>query len=103
MPNFNPKMMMKGSTSAQRASRNARNISPADWRGGGAMFSERATNHQAAQSAAPIIRPGKMPAKNRREIDTLAATPKTTNPMLGGMNGAMIPAEAIRPAERALS
>ena len=44
-----------------------------------------------------------MPAKKSREIETLAATPKTTKPMLGGMIGAMIPAEAISPAERALS
>ena len=44
-----------------------------------------------------------MPAKNNFEIETLAATPKTTKPMLGGMIGAMMPADAIRPAERALS
>jgi hypothetical protein len=44
-----------------------------------------------------------MPARNSFEIETLAATPKTTKPMLGGRIGAMIPAEAMRPAERALS
>ena len=44
-----------------------------------------------------------MPARNSLEIDTLAATPKITKPMLGGITGAMMPAEAIRPAERALS
>ena len=44
--------------------------------------------------------PGKMPAMNSLEIDTLAATPKITKPMLGGMIGAMMPADAIRPAER---
>ena len=52
---------------------------------------------------AASIRPGKIPAKNSFEIDTLAATPNTTKPMLGGNTGATIPAEAIRPAERALS
>ena len=44
-----------------------------------------------------------MPAMKSFEIETFAATPKTTNPILGGMIGAMIPAEAINPAERALS
>ena len=44
-----------------------------------------------------------MPAMNSFEIETFAATPKTTNPMLGGITGAMIPAEAIKPADRALS
>ena len=47
--------------------------------------------------------PAKMPAMHSLEIDTMAATPKITKPMLGGMIGAMMPAEAIRPAERALS
>ena len=36
-------------------------------------------------------------------MDTLAATPKITNAMLGGMTGAMMLAEASKPAERALS
>ena len=40
---------------------------------------------------------------NSLEMDTLAATPKITNPILGGMTGAMMPADAIRPAERPLS
>ncbi len=51
----------------------------------------------------PINSPGKIPAKNSFEIETFAATPKTTKPMLGGMIGAMMPAEAISPAERDLS
>lgn len=37
----------------------------------------------------------------RREIETLAATPKMMKAMLGGITGAMIPDAAIRPAERA--
>ena len=43
-----------------------------------------------------------MPAMNSLEIETLAATPKTTKPMLGGMIGAMIEAADNRPAERAV-
>ena len=37
------------------------------------------------------------------EMETLPATPKITNPMLGGMTGAMMPADAIKPADRARS
>ena len=44
-----------------------------------------------------------MPARNSLVIDTLAATPKMTKPMLGGMIGPMMPAAAISPPERALS
>ena len=44
-----------------------------------------------------------MPAMKSFEIDTFAATPKITKPMLGGIMGAMMLAEASRPAERALS
>ncbi|MGY4326777.1 hypothetical protein ACVWWG_001194 [Bradyrhizobium sp. LB7.2] len=39
-----------------------------------------------------------MPARNSLEIDTLAATPKMTKPMLGGMTGPMTPPAATRPA-----
>ena len=53
--------------------------------------------------ATPISRPGTMPAMNSLLIDTLAATPKITKPIDGGMIGAMMPAEAIRPPARALS
>lgn len=41
-----------------------------------------------------------MPAMNSREMETLAATPKTMKPMEGGITGAMIPDAAISPAER---
>ena len=34
-----------------------------------------------------------MPARNSFEIETLAATPKMTKPIDGGMIGAMIPAD----------
>ena len=37
------------------------------------------------------------------EIETLAATPKITSPMLGGITGPMTPVAAIRPPARALS
>ena len=95
--------MMKGSTSAQAAWRSAWITSASDLRGGGVMTSLRTCHHQVAHSAAASISPGKMPAMNSLDTDTLAMTPKTTKPMLGGMTGAMIPAEAMSPAERALS
>ena len=47
--------------------------------------------------------PGTIPAMNSLEMDTLPATPKITKPMLGGMTGAMMLADAINPAERARS
>ena len=47
--------------------------------------------------------PGTIPAMKSLEMDTLPATPKITKPMLGGITGAMMPAEAIRPADRARS
>ena len=40
---------------------------------------------------------------NSLEMDTLAATPKITKPIDGGMMGAMMLADANKPAERALS
>ena len=39
-----------------------------------------------------------MPARNNFEIETPAATPKMTKPMLGGITGAMMPPAATRPA-----
>ena len=39
-----------------------------------------------------------MPARNSFEIETPPATPNSTNPMLGGMTGAMMPPAATRPA-----
>ena len=47
--------------------------------------------------------PGKMPAKKSLVTDTLAATPKITNPIDGGMIGPITPQAAIRPPLRALS
>ena len=52
---------------------------------------------------APSISPGAMPARNSLDMETFAATPKITKPIEGGMIGAMIEAEASRPAERAVS
>ena len=37
------------------------------------------------------------------EIETLAATPKITSPMLGGITGPITPVAAIRPPAHALS
>ena len=54
-------------------------------------------------SAAPLIRPGAIPARNSWELDPLAATPKMIRPMEGGRTGAMMPVAAIRPPERARS
>ena len=102
-PNFRPNTMMKGSTKAQVARRSASTTSAAVLRGGGTTTSLRTRYHQVNTSDTASQMPGKMPAMNSLEIDTLAATPKMTKAMLGGMMGAMMPAEAIRPAERALS
>jgi hypothetical protein len=41
-----------------------------------------------------------MPARNSLPIDTLAMTPKTINPIDGGITGAITPPAAISPAER---
>src|SRR5436309_5292240 len=81
-PIFRPTMMITGRTSAQPASRNARHTSAADLRGGDAIVSLRTSHHQVTTSETASIRPGKMPAKKSFEIETLAATPKTTKPML---------------------
>jgi hypothetical protein len=102
-PIFRPTMMITGSTSAQAACLIAERTSASDLRAGDAIVSLRASHHHVNHSVAASISAGKMPAKNSLEIETLAATPKMTKPMLGGTTGAMIPAEAIRPAERPLS
>ena len=44
-----------------------------------------------------------MPARNSFVIERLAATPKITKPIEGGMIGPMMPAAATRPAARVLS
>lgn len=44
-----------------------------------------------------------MPARNSLEIETLAATPKMTKPIEGGMIGPITPDAAIRPPDLALS
>ena len=50
--------------------------------------------------ATPINIPGTMPARNSLVMDTLPATPKIIMPMDGGITGAMMPPEAIRPEAR---
>jgi hypothetical protein len=97
------KQKQHGKTKAQVASRKAKPISATDLRGGTCTTSRRANHHQVIHNEAPSKMPGTMPAMKSLEIDTLPATPKMTKPMLGGMTGAMMPAEAIKPAERALS
>ncbi len=52
---------------------------------------------------APIMMPGTIPAKNSFVIEIPPATPKTTKPIDGGMMGAIMPPEAIRPADRGTS
>src|SRR5690606_23586159 len=63
----------------------------------------RTNHHQVNHSDAPISRPGKMPAKNSLDMETLAVTPKMTKPMDGGMIGPMTPDAAMSPPERHLS
>ena len=94
-------MTITGMTSAKVALLKAATTSFPLARGGAWMFSLRTRIHQVTQSAAPSSRPGTMPAMNSLEIETLAATPKTTKPMLGGMIGAMMLAADSSPAERA--
>ena len=103
MPNFRPNTTITGSTSAQVDSRRATMTSALLLRLGAWTTSLRASHHQVSHRETPSSTPGTMPARKSLEIDTLADTPKITNAMLGGITGAMMPAEAIRPAERALS
>ncbi|MET3992912.1 hypothetical protein ABID65_004564 [Bradyrhizobium sp. S3.9.2] len=91
-------MMIIGSIRAQKPSISARQISVKLLRGRRAGFSLRTTHHQAKHRPTPSSRPGTMPARNSFEIETLAATPKMTKPIDGGMTGAMIPPAATRPA-----
>src|SRR4051794_11468826 len=98
IPNLKPTTMMAGSIKAQKPSTTALSISFNDARGGGVRFSLRTTHHHDAHRPAPSIRPGTMPARNSFEIETPAATPKITKPMLGGITGAMMPPAATRPA-----
>ncbi|MGY4481937.1 hypothetical protein ACVWWR_001128 [Bradyrhizobium sp. LM3.2] len=98
MPKRKPTMMIPGSMSAQNPSVTACRISRSEALGGGDRFSLRTTQYQARQRPNPSRRPGTMPARNSLEIDTLAATPKITKPMLGGMTGPMTPPAATRPA-----
>ena len=71
--------------------------------GAGRTFSRLATIHQVMPIASPISKPGTMPARNSLVIDTLPATPKMISPMDGGITGAMMPPEAIRPDARPTS
>src|SRR5258707_8641369 len=102
-PNFRPTSTMIGSTIAHVDSCAAFQISAPVARGGGWMFSFLATSHQVTAIDTPIRRPGTIPARNSLLIETLAATPKMTKPIDGGITGAMIPAEAMRPPALALS
>src|SRR3954452_10299356 len=98
MPKRRPTTMIAGSISAQKPSITARATSRNEARAGGVRFSLRTTHHQEAHSPAPSISPGTMPARNSFEIETPAATPKITKPMLGGITGAMMPPAATSPA-----
>src|SRR2546428_545381 len=98
-----PAALINGSIIAQMDSRGAFIIAANDLRGGTGICSRRLSHHQVTQSEAPINRPGTMPARNSLVIDTLAATPKITKPIDGGMIGAMMPPAASKPADRALS
>src|SRR5690606_24800129 len=95
--------MMTGMPSAQMPARAARRTPRLDFRGAAVRVARRLRPVQVIHSAAPMSSPGTMPARNSLEIDTLADTPKMISPMLGGITGAMMPAEAISPADRFLS
>ena len=95
--------MMIGSSSAQNDSLSLVSTSAPVFFGGGTRASPLTSHHHVPQSAAPINRPGTMPARNSLEIETLPATPKITKPIEGGITGPMMPVAAIRPPERALS
>ena len=58
---------------------------------------------QARRIDTPIRMPGTIPAMNSLVIDTPPATPKTIMPIEGGMTGAMIPPQAMRPQDRLMS
>src|ERR1700712_1474599 len=98
MPKRRPTTMMAGSIKDHKLSMTALAISKNEARGGGVRFSLRTPHHQETHNPTPSIRPGKIPARNSFEIETPAATPKMTKPMLGGMTGAMMPPAATRPA-----
>ncbi len=93
--------MITGSIIAHRLSIRARRRSAPLRRGGRSICSRRATSSQATQRARAIIRPGAIPARNSLVIETPPTTPNSTKPMLGGMIGPMIEAEAISPPDRA--
>ena len=94
---------MTGRNRAQVDSLSACSFSAVEALGGGVTFSRCETQYQVTAIARPISSPGTMPARKSLLIDTLAATPNTTKPIDGGITGAMMPAEAIRPPARALS
>ena len=79
-----------------------RTRSPIGTFGATSTLSLRATSHQVTISAAPISRPGTMPAMNSLEIDTPPITPNRMKPIDGGITGAMMPPAAISPAERSM-
>ena len=59
--------------------------------------------YQASMMEMPIRMPGTMPAMNSLVIETPPVTPKRMKPIDGGMTGAMMPPQAIRPQERLMS
>ena len=95
--------MIAGNTSASAALTRLRAASAHVRRGSTAMSLVRVISHQVQARARPMITPGTIPARKRREIETPPATPKTMKPIEGGITGAMIPPAAIRPAERPTS
>src|SRR6266700_4244508 len=98
IPKRSPTTMMAGNISAQKPSITALATSENDALGGGVRFSVRTTHHQETHNPAPSMRPGTIPARNSLEIETPAATPKMTKPMLGGITGAIMPPAATKPA-----
>lgn len=62
----------------------------------------RARKLQTRHSVTPMSTPGTMPARKSWDMDTEAVTPMTMNGIEGGMIGAMMPPEAMRPTEPSL-
>src|SRR5882672_3967147 len=92
--------MPSGISKAQMPSIPVRSRSRGPWRGSTVTFSRRATQTHAISSDRPIMRPGKMPARNSLPIETLATTPKMMKPIDGGITGAITPPAAMSPDAR---
>ena len=97
-----PLMMTTGNTSAHRALRVSCKRSGKERFGSTFGLSRLMLHRQARRMDTPMRMPGTMPAMNSLVIETPPATPKTIIPIDGGITGAMIPPQAIRPQDRSM-